>query len=287
MDPMLFPRYWTNLLEATLEEYEKNSSDGSHDTFHFKRVQFKACHIFMMLFRDNREKLTQTDDLSLGVIICAGLLHDIENVPKNSPNRSLASKLSAEKATKILYPLLNDKIGDVDTFISRVRHAIEAHSFSAGIPPTTIEAKVIQDSDRLESLGVIGCVRCFYIGHMCGREPYNKEDPLAKNRDLDDSKFSLDHFNIKVCQLPGLMNTEFGKERGKQLFEFIEQFIQLVANDDSDALMIIDDIIFCSDRQMKLVGDISLMSIMKTKLSEQKEYYTIFYNQFNQEINYI
>lgn len=38
--------------------------------------------------------------------------------------------------------------------IPAVCHAIEAHSFSAKIAPETLEAKIVQDADRLEALGL-------------------------------------------------------------------------------------------------------------------------------------
>ena len=45
-----------------------------------------------------------------------------------------------------------------------VSHAIEAHSYSANIAPRTIEARIVQDADRLDALGPVGLARMFHIG---------------------------------------------------------------------------------------------------------------------------
>lgn len=37
--------------------------------------------------------------------------------------------------------------------IELVAHAVKTHSFSASIKPLTLEAKILQDSDRLDAIG--------------------------------------------------------------------------------------------------------------------------------------
>ena len=64
--------------------------------------------------------------------------------------------------------------------LPEIRHAIEAHSYSAGIAPRTIEAKVVQDADRLDALGAIGLARCIAVGAALGRPLYEPDDPFCR-----------------------------------------------------------------------------------------------------------
>jgi uncharacterized protein len=60
-------------------------------------------------------------------------------------------------------------IGYPETHLAAIEHAIAAHSFSANIQPRTIEARVVQDADRLDALGAIGVARCLMLGGALGR----------------------------------------------------------------------------------------------------------------------
>ncbi|MFA9353024.1 hydrolase, partial [Escherichia coli] len=75
---------------------------------------------------------------------------------------------------------------------------IEAHSFSAKIAPETLEAKIVQDADRLEALGAIGLARVFAVSGALGVALFDAEDPFARQRGLDDKQYALDHFQTKL-----------------------------------------------------------------------------------------
>ncbi|MCY1243855.1 putative protein YedJ [compost metagenome] len=134
------------------------------------------------------------------------LLHDCVSVEKNSPHRTQASRLAAEKATDILRAL------DWSTEdIASVAHAILTHSFSANIAPETIEAKILQDADRLDAIGMVGAARCFYIAGRMGSGLYDPLDPLAEDRELDDKAFAIDHFETKLFKLADGFQTAAGR----------------------------------------------------------------------------
>jgi uncharacterized protein len=125
---------------------QNGASDTAHDVAHVARVVKNAKNL----------AAEEAERCDLAVIIPAAWLHDIVAVPKDSPERAKASRLAAAEAERfsraIRYP---------EESIPSIVHAIEAHSFSANIQPCTLEAKIVQDADRLEALGAIGVARCF------------------------------------------------------------------------------------------------------------------------------
>jgi uncharacterized protein len=161
----------------------------------------------------------------LEVLLAAVLLHDCVAVEKNSPLRSKASALAATKARKVLQALDWQPVR-----IAAVTHAIETHSFSAGLTPNSLEARIVQDADRLDSLGMIGVARTFYTAGRMGSALYDPADPTALNRDYDDKRFCLDHFQTKLLHLADGFQTATGQHmaqvRHQRLKGFMETFIE-------------------------------------------------------------
>jgi len=184
--------------------------DSAHDIFHLKRVWKTAQHI-----------MVDTDANGL-VVLTACYFHDIVNLPKDSPQRKQASSLAAEETIRILETHFSDF--PVEHY-EAVAHAVRAHSFSAAIVPETIEAKIVQDSDRLESLGAIGLARVFYVSGALSRPLFDSADPLAEYRELDDSHYTLDHFQTKLLKLPETMQTEVGRALAKHNANFLVHYM--------------------------------------------------------------
>ncbi len=156
-------------------------------------------------------------------LVAASLLHDCVHVAKNSPQRSHASRLAAEVAGGIL-PGMGLPIASIRTAC----HAIEAHSFSAGIEPCSPEARALQDADRIESLGAIGIARCFAVSGSMGRPLFDPQDPLAERRPLDELAWALDHFQTKLLRLPATMRTESGRRMAEQRAGVLRTFMQQI-----------------------------------------------------------
>jgi len=182
--------------------------DAAHDLNHLHRVWQTA----QTLLQDHAE----ADAL---VVMAACYLHDLVNLPKNHPDRSRASTLAAELAVAKL-----KEAGFPAEKLPGVAHAIEAHSFSAGIAPTTIEAKIVQDADRLDALGAVGLARLFYTAGRLGSALAHAGDPLGAARELDDKAHALDHIEVKLAILPATMQTAAGRRLGEERLQWLRQF---------------------------------------------------------------
>lgn len=188
-------------------------TDGAHDMGHLMRVWTNAFAISAREGGDHE------------ILAAAVLLHDCVAVEKNSPQRGQASRLAATRAAELL-----QQMGWAAARIDAVRHAVETHSFSAGIVPESVEARVLQDADRLDAIGAIGVARCFYTAGRMGSGLYDIADPRAEHRPLDDASFAIDHFRAKLLKLKDGFQTATGnamaEERTRRIAEFLVLFEQ-------------------------------------------------------------
>jgi uncharacterized protein len=152
--------------------------------------------------------------------IAAALLHDVVNVPKDSPERARASELSAEAARPVL-----EHAGFGSDAIATICDAIRDHSFSSGRAARSDLGRALQDADRLEALGALGIFRTISTGVTMGAKYFHPEDPWARRRALDDRRYTIDHFFTKLLHLPSRMNTVAGRTEAERRVAFLRAFL--------------------------------------------------------------
>ena len=204
----MIERFESQLLDFAQQEM---TQDAAHDISHIKRVVKAA------------KALCTQEQAKLEVVLPAAYLHDCFTFPKNHPDRAQSSQMAADKAISFLksidYPV---------PYLDEIHHAIVTHSYSANITPETIEAQIVQDADRLDSLGAIGIARRLYVGQSFNAELYKHEDPFAEHRDLDDKHYSVDHFYVKLFKLAETMNTESAKLEANKRTDYMRGFLEQV-----------------------------------------------------------
>lgn len=198
---------WGKKFESKISEVA-TSDDPAHDILHFRRV----VNLAMLLCKQENGKPE--------VVLPAAWLHDFVIIPKNNPLRNQASRLSAEKAVIFL-----NEINYPEKFYSEIAHAIEGHSFSANIETKTLEAKIVQDADRLDGLGAIGIARCFATAGLLKRSFYSENDPFCEARTPADLEFTIDHFYQKLFKTAKALKTQSGVDEGLRRVKVMQSFL--------------------------------------------------------------
>jgi uncharacterized protein len=188
--------------------------DPAHDSLHLKRVVKTA------------KAISENENADLNIVVPAAWLHDFVVIPKNSPLRKQASRISATRAIEFL-----ERIGYPRHYHAPIAHCIEAHSFSAAIPTETLEACVVQDADRLDALGAIGLARCFITSGQMQTAIYAEIDPLCKVRPADDSEFTIDHFYVKLFKIAESLKTESAKTEGARRVDVMKNYLADLAKE--------------------------------------------------------
>ena len=216
---------WQQRFEAWLSEHH-SQGDAAHDISHFRRVWATA------------QQLAEESDADRLVILTACYFHDIVSLAKNHPERSRSSAMAAEQTLTILQSDFPDFPPER---YAAVLHAIEAHSFSAGMAPRSEEAKIVQDADRLEALGAIGLARVFAVSGALNNILFDADVPFADRRELDDKKYALDHFQCKLLRLPETMQTEKGRAMALHNARFLVQYMAKLSAELRGDPMSLDD----------------------------------------------
>ena len=216
--PMIAPLRPNEVLDKTLANWDTifrakakelyPAQDPAHDFLHVCRVVRNAIH------------LARIEGADLNIVLPAGYFHDYVNLAKDDPKRKQASTMSAVAALDYL-----SKVDYPNQFLGGIEHAIAAHSFSAQIRPESIEAKVIQDADRLDALGAIGIARCFSTAARLGTPYYSIGDPWAVERHIDDKQYAIDHFPAKLFQIAETMQTESAQIEARKRVIFMKDYL--------------------------------------------------------------
>lgn len=206
--------------EHTMDEFELlrrlkdvassrcGQNEPAHDLLHVLRVSAVG------------RQIAEREGASVTVVVGAALLHELFSYPKGDPRSHRSGEVCAVQAGEELSRL------EAPEELSRaICYAISVHGFSAGITPDTLEAKVLQDADRLDAIGALGIARCFATCCQMGRPFYEPADPFCRTRIPDDRRYGVDHFYRKLLKIPERLHTETGRSMAVARVGFMQQYL--------------------------------------------------------------
>ena len=200
-------------IESEAKKYFVGAS-GCHDWTHVERVLNLALHI---------GKYEKAD---LDILTLACLLHDIGRKEEmKSKGKFCHAEKGAELAAKILVKHKIDQPA-----IDNITHCIISHRYRNQHIPKTIEAKVLFDSDKLDSIGAIGIGRDFLFSGYLKNPLYTGNETkllkLEKDQTYGKEDTAIMEYEFKLKNIKNKILTKTGKKIAKERHDFMVAYFK-------------------------------------------------------------
>jgi uncharacterized protein len=167
------------------------SARGSHDWDHTERV-YRLCL-----------RIGRKEKADLGVLKLAALLHDIGREEEDrSHGRICHGRSGAALAKAIL-----ERHACPAPVVRAVVHAIRTHRFRRGGAPRTLEARVLFDADKLDSIGAVGIGRAFLFAGEIGARLHDKAIDVARTEPYTREDTAYREYLVKLRRVRDRMTT--------------------------------------------------------------------------------
>jgi uncharacterized protein len=209
----------SNLIPKIEEEVKEIFLDinGCHDFDHTIRVVRIAVH------------LAKIEKADVEIVNLAALLHDIGRQEQDKSGGKIChAQIGAQKAEKILkkYKLNEEKI-------AAVKHCIASHRFRKDNKPKTVEAKILFDADKLDSIGAIGIGRAFAFSGEINARVHNDEIVPSTENEYTKDDTAHNEFTIKLKYIKNKMLTKSGQAIANHRHKFMVDFFEELQNETS------------------------------------------------------
>jgi len=146
-----------NLIENKARQFFEGEN-GCHDWDHTVRVLNLCRHI------------GEIEKANIEILALSAMLHDI-----GRPEQAKTKVCHAEIGAKLSQNLLGEAGYNQNT-IDQVSQSILTHRFRDNRAPQSLEAKILYDSDKLDSIGAVGLGRAFLYAGEHGAKLHNGKD---------------------------------------------------------------------------------------------------------------
>jgi uncharacterized protein len=181
---------------------------GSHGPDHSERVYTMALAIGRKL------------NARLDILAAASLLHDIGRRHETESRGDICHALkSAEMAGPIL-----EQLGFTRDDIAAIQHCIRSHRFRGLEKPQSLEAEILFDADKLDSIGAVGIGRAFLFAGQIGAKLHDAEIDHGKTLAYSNEDTAYREFQIKMSRVKDQILTTPGKKLAEQRHRFMEIF---------------------------------------------------------------
>ncbi|MCK5449287.1 HD domain-containing protein [Candidatus Pacearchaeota archaeon] len=198
--------FFNKLREKIFPYFE--GTNPCHDMDHIDRVLSLALTI------------GEKENADLEILKVAVLLHDIARKEQDEFKGEICH---AERGCELAREILKE-LGYSGGKIEKVIHCIKTHRFKNGDVPKSIEAKILYDADKLDSIGGIGILRVASFSGYIGSVVHNPSVDIEKTKAYSKDDSAYREFLVKLVRVKDKMFTDEGKRIAKGRHKFMAEF---------------------------------------------------------------
>ena len=182
---------------------------SSHGWEHVRRVIHAA------------EKIAEKENgANLFIVKTAAILHDIARLEQDKNNGKICH---AELGSTTAYKFLLDN-GLDEARADHIAQCILTHRFRNKNKPESLEAKILFDADKLDSIGAVGIGRAFLFAGEIGAKLHNSDTDIENSKQYSEDDTAYREFTVKLRHIKETMLTKEGKAMAVERHEFMELF---------------------------------------------------------------
>lgn len=157
---------------------------------------------------------------SLDVLVPAALLHDIGRLEER---RTQGVICHAQRSAELAEPLLAE-LGYPREVIEAICHCIRSHRYRGELRPASLEAAILFDADKLDSIGAVGIGRAFLFAGQIGARLHNPEIDPATTASYSIEDTAYREFRVKMSRVREQMLTPAGRALAEERHSFMQFF---------------------------------------------------------------
>lgn len=193
-------KYIERIAEEVRKSLDKKTRQSvSHKIDHPNRVWKRAKNLALIIM----ERQDTVIDMEALEIACP--IHDLDESYEGKKGDHVANSITEGEVLlrKVDYP---------EHRIRKILQIISEHSSENIKTPSSIEAKILFDADKLDGLGAIGIARVFAL---CGQQGLSIDE-------------TVEWYRAKIKKAIPYMQTEIGKEIAEKQLKYVNSFLKKI-----------------------------------------------------------
>ncbi len=201
-----------NIIDNTLQftKDKMKNLPPSHDWDHVKRVLKLS------------EMIARKKKADIFIVRLSAILHDIA---REEEDKSEGTICHAEVGSRMAYDFLLDLELD-ESRAYEISQCIKTHRYRNNHAPNSIEAKILYDADKLDSIGAIGIGRAFLFSGEIGAKLHNSNIDIDITKAYTKEDTAYREYIVKLQHLSQKMFTDEGRRLAQGRHNFMVQFFE-------------------------------------------------------------